>query len=81
MGLTDAYVSRVRTDSGVIYAGALVGVSFGTVTASHATGGAVSATDAATTSGSRVGGFGRGNRQPERDQRQLRQCRRVHQQR
>ena len=56
VSLTDVYMNRERTGSGIVYAGALVGQSFGTVTASSATG-EVRATDENASSSSQVGGL------------------------
>ena len=56
VSLTDVYMNRERTGTGIVYAGALVGQSFGTVTASSATG-EVRATDAYASSSSQVGGL------------------------
>ena len=56
VSLTDVYMNRERTGSGVVFAGALVGQSFGTVTASSATG-EVRATDENASSSSQVGGL------------------------
>ena len=75
VSLTDVYMNRERTGTGIVYAGALVGQSFGTVTASSATG-EVRAIDAYASSSSQVGGLVGGKRQPERGQRQLGRCRR-----
>ena len=56
VSLTDVYMNRERTGTGIVYAGALVGQSFGTVTASSATG-EVRATDENASSSSQVGGL------------------------
>ena len=56
VSLTDVYMNRERTGTGIVYAGALVGQSFGTVTASSATG-EVRAIDAYASSSSQVGGL------------------------
>ena len=56
VSLTDVYINRERTGTGIVYAGALVGQSFGTVTASSATG-EVRATDENASSSSQVGGL------------------------
>ena len=56
VGLTDAYVRRT-TNSGGRFAGALAGQSYGTIRASHATGGEVVVADSAGSGDSRAGGL------------------------
>ena len=56
VGLTDAYVRRT-TNSGGRFAGTLAGESYGTIRASHATGGEVVVADSAGSGDSRAGGL------------------------
>ena len=56
VSLTDVYLNRERTGTGIVYAGALAGQSFGAITASSATG-EVRATDENASSSSQVGGL------------------------